>query len=49
VLQSAELHGTLAANAIEHARGFSKQGLHRKLEQVLQHAVSPPARAEVLA
>ncbi len=49
VLQSADLHKTLATNAIEHARGFSKHGLQTKLEQVLQRAASPPVQAKVPA
>lgn len=46
VLGSRPLHGALSSNAMEHARGFSKQALMAKLETVLRDAVGESAPAE---
>ena len=49
VLRSNELHATLAANAVEHARRFSRAALQSGLDNALRHAVSGRLLHEALA
>ncbi len=48
VLRSNELHATLAVNAVEHARRFSRAALQSGLDNALRHAVSGRLLREAL-